>query len=112
MAPDGRLVPVNVEPSASGTLMFNESLGWLVRAHETNQGHQRYASHLLECKALARALHTTKTISLRPVGASCDVEGCEFTGKHTHVRCFNCGEVGHYASDCENASEVKELVFE
>ena len=83
VAPDGRRIPVNPEPDASGQLMIDEVTGWLVRAHETNKSPLRYRSHLKDCKSMARALHSTRTIKLP--ASTCAYPDCTFKGVHTHI---------------------------
>lgn len=111
MAPNGRRIPVNAEPNPVGQLMLDEPTGWLVRAFETNQVRIRYRSHLLDCKSLAHALHSTRVIAIGK-DEPCEYPGCIFKDKHSHVHCYRCGEAGHYASACEAEDEVQELVFD
>lgn len=110
-APNGRKIPVNREPDPNGQLMVDESTGWLVRAYDAVTETTRYRSHLLDCRSLARALHDTRTIKLVK-SETCSFPNCDFTGEHSHVHCFKCGDTGHFAANCESESEVAELVFE
>lgn len=110
LAPDGRKIPVNAEPDRLGALKLDSNINWLVKVVE-GSGDNRYRSHLLDCKPMAKALAAKRTITLgRDV--ECEYENCSIIGTHFH--CFKCGEAGHFANACENeeADETKPLVFD
>lgn len=100
MSPDGHSIPVNFAPvaPASSALVLIDSIGWLIKDPECRRAGLRYRSHLLDCKALAKALHKTTVISL---------------GKDEPKVCFKCHETGHFANECpEDEATLKELDFQ
>lgn len=111
VAPDGREIPVNATPYPKGALTQDATTGLLVKVFPSNSNSApRYRSHLLDCKPLAKALYSAKTINIG--NDSCGVPTCSFQGSHSHIYCCNCGEPGHLAKDCEDELLAKELYFE
>lgn len=122
---NGRELAVNPEPDERGGLRVVD--GVLVKVEGDTVGVERFRSHLLDCKALAKTMYKNRVITLgklesmtpiergeyvakRVLGESCDKPDCTIEGKHVH--CFKCGEAGHYADACETEVEgLKELVF-
>lgn len=107
VVPDGRKIPVNVQADPKGALILDEKSGWLTRV-ETFRDVVRYRSHLLDCKQMAKSLHSTRNITI-PKDVACEYADCKQPQPHFH--CFKCGETGHYASVCENETPAKELDF-
>lgn len=101
---DGKKLPVYPVARDDGGLVKNEQ-GLLTR-YNGESCVARFRSHLLDCKLLARELHSKAAITIPTF--VCDWRNCDVDTVHIH--CFACGEIGHVASDCETESEPKDLV--
>lgn len=104
---DGKKLPVYPEARDNGGLVKNEQ--GLLMKHDGLSTGPRFRSHLLDCKPMARELHTKSIINISPRFV-CDWRNCEVDKPHIH--CYVCGEIGHVASHCEEEHESEDLKME
>jgi hypothetical protein len=86
----GKNMPIDPEPHPDGRFMFGPGLRLVTGSPGTRP--KMYRCHWDTC--------TKKGQAPRRVGFICDRQGCDIEGRHLH--CYRCGDVGHFANECES----------